>query len=349
MERTILLLTLFALSVYAQDTNIIPFRHNISVVENQNVELICKTRNVNHQTDLISWTRVEDNALISLRQELINKGDDPGEPGVNERYSLDLGKENEYSLKITDAVLLDQSKWICQIQGGHPAKEAVWLTVRSRPIITDIFPEDGKLFAEANSTHTLKCKAKGSPEPNIVWSKPGHVLPRGEILYHGNELELVNMTSADRGIYRCTASNTLGVVRQDVEITMNFKPTIYVYKRMVYSQLKGKASLTCQFDGFPAPSEILWRKNGVEVFDNKNEEITITTTNKQTNIHFGRVRANHYGEYQCRIRNSQGLAYEKLIFAEGLGEATPAPLSHAAPVTVSVIAMVISFFAAFLL
>ncbi|XP_077985497.1 limbic system-associated membrane protein-like [Glandiceps talaboti] len=348
MERVILVLAVFAVSAFAQDAGITPFRHNISVVQNANVELICKTNNINHKNDLISWTRVEDNQLISFRDEIINKGDDPLEPGISERYTLDTNKENEYTLKITDAIMLDQSKWICQIQGGHPAKEAIWLTVRSPPVITVVFPGP-TLFAEKNSTHTLRCKGRGSPDPSIVWSRPGRVLPNGDVLYHGDELELVNMTSEDRGTYQCSASNTLGVARESVVITMNYKPKIFVYRKSVKSELRGKATLTCEFDGFPAPSEILWRKNGVEVFDNLKEQIKIRTTAKQTSVSFGRVKANQYGEYECRIRNSQGVVNERIQFNEGKAEATPDPaqLSAASGVVASLVVMVASLFAAF--
>ena len=53
----------------------------------------------------------------------------------------------------------------------------------------------------------LRCLAAGLPTPNVVWTRLSVNLIEG----HGYAvLSLNNLTTADQGIYRCTANNSKG-------------------------------------------------------------------------------------------------------------------------------------------
>lgn len=65
-------------------------------------------------------------------------------------------------------------------------------------------------------TVILECRASGSPKPNISWAKndlPLHQDPRFQIDVNGS-LRVVNLQLNDRGIYRCSASNSAGAVSE---------------------------------------------------------------------------------------------------------------------------------------
>ena len=69
-----------------------------------------------------------------------------------------------------------------------------------------------------NETDSISmfCNASGNPPPQIAWKKePGFT-------FHGNELELKDVTKDNRGTYVCTASNGIGEdVSASATITVN--------------------------------------------------------------------------------------------------------------------------------
>ncbi len=64
------------------------------------------------------------------------------------------------------------------------------------------------------STHTLTCVAGGDPPPLIMWS---HDL---QILSTDGTLTFAAVSRDDAGTYRCIASNTAGVSRQDINLNV---------------------------------------------------------------------------------------------------------------------------------
>ena len=60
----------------------------------------------------------------------------------------------------------------------------------------------------------LHCEATGSPTPHISWQKNDLPLPRDRrfTLEASGTLRVRGMTTNDRGLYRCTATNSQGIV-----------------------------------------------------------------------------------------------------------------------------------------
>uniref|UniRef100_A0A8C9YGI2 Heparan sulfate proteoglycan 2 n=1 Tax=Sander lucioperca TaxID=283035 RepID=A0A8C9YGI2_SANLU len=59
------------------------------------------------------------------------------------------------------------------------------------------------------------CQAVGDPEPTVKWSKVGGSLP-AHIMVKGGMLRIDQVTEADAGQYRCTATNDVGSVQSQV-------------------------------------------------------------------------------------------------------------------------------------
>ena len=59
---------------------------------------------------------------------------------------------------------------------------------------------------------TLFCAADGNPSPSRSWTKDGSLISVGSRISFGadnKELIITNVRRADRGQYRCVASNSL--------------------------------------------------------------------------------------------------------------------------------------------
>lgn len=61
----------------------------------------------------------------------------------------------------------------------------------------------------------FECQAVGDPEPTVQWSKVGGPLPT-HIMVKGGMLRISQVTEADAGQYRCTATNDVGSVQSQV-------------------------------------------------------------------------------------------------------------------------------------
>ena len=63
----------------------------------------------------------------------------------------------------------------------------------------------------------LRCSASGLPTPNVVWTRLSDHLIEG----NGSAvLSLNNVTTADQGIYRCTANNSQGQKSATMNLTV---------------------------------------------------------------------------------------------------------------------------------
>lgn len=61
----------------------------------------------------------------------------------------------------------------------------------------------------------FECHAVGDPEPTVRWSKVGGPLP-SHIMVKDGMLRISQVTEADAGHYRCTATNDVGSVQSQV-------------------------------------------------------------------------------------------------------------------------------------
>lgn len=68
----------------------------------------------------------------------------------------------------------------------------------------------------------LLCKVTGSPKPVVEWNRVGGVLDNNHII-EGNVLRVVNVTTADEGVYVCIAENKKGVEQATAVIIVKGK------------------------------------------------------------------------------------------------------------------------------
>lgn len=77
--------------------------------------------------------------------------------------------------------------------------------------------------ASAGDEVRLDCKAVGSPEPTITWSRNGVVLAltNRHILEKSGTLVIKPVQTEDYGTYRCDARNKYGRVSAEAEVIIN--------------------------------------------------------------------------------------------------------------------------------
>ncbi|XP_039614103.1 ADAMTS-like protein 1 isoform X4 [Polypterus senegalus] len=163
----------------------------------------------------------------------------------------------------------------------------------------------------------LKCEATGNPKPSIRWSKNGEHLRFGNrvgMLPDGS-LQILAPGAADAGIYRCTASNSLGFVSLSSHITQGGKPVIrasistervFLNTSSVMADvgstvkvlLGANVTLRCQAEGIPKP-KISW-----SFLHGKSEAIHHPVKNDSVLV--GNASLRDEGHYVCRAANLHG-------------------------------------------
>lgn len=170
----------------------------------------------------------------------------------------------------------------------------------------------------------LECYAFGYPQPSIIWRRENNdLLPTGGSLYKGNILIIHNITKADRGTYYCIADNNVGSgARRNVVVEVEFPPTVHV-ERTVYEQAIGyDVNIQCHVESYPAPM-IRWLKDGVEIQDSSNYQISITTTSHDYTdsvLRIKRIEQRHFGQYVCYATNKLASSQQAIMLTES---ATP--------------------------
>ena len=66
----------------------------------------------------------------------------------------------------------------------------------------------------------LPCSARGTPIPDITWSKVGGVLPPGRSQQNDKHVTIESVKFSDRGMYVCRASNMIGLVATQTNVTV---------------------------------------------------------------------------------------------------------------------------------
>lgn len=116
----------------------------------------------------------------------------------------------------------------------------------------------------------LQCRiAAGFPIPDVHWSREDgrHFGPNVEQL-PGGVLRLTNISIADGGAYKCSASNIVGSTSAIARIEVQSIPTITISPAggLIYAKPNSRVRLTCSAQGIPQPN-VAWMKTtaGVSV------------------------------------------------------------------------------------
>lgn len=89
----------------------------------------------------------------------------------------------------------------------------------AKPYIISSSPT--QLHQQLGATVQLYCRAKGTPEPEVIWSKNGIPLvnsKRVTIALDKESVEIRDLQRSDGGIYTCIFTNSMGAVSQRIDL-----------------------------------------------------------------------------------------------------------------------------------
>lgn len=145
------------------------------------------------------------------------------------------------------------------------------------------------------NTAKFECIAEGKPDPQIVWTKNGEVLP-GET---GNRLVLHNIGPGDVANYACNASNIAGYEYKDVYLNILTLPaTITEGPRDQVVSKGSNVTIKCKTEGFPLPT-ISWFLNDEPIQGSDRVKIN----NISGDLSIVNATVEDAGKYMCEAKN----------------------------------------------
>ncbi|NXR14285.1 HMCN2 protein, partial [Semnornis frantzii] len=121
---------------------------------------------------------------------------------------------------------------------------------------------ESHLTAVINESLRLRCRAMGTPAPQIQWLKDGH--PLGEqdgavVSEDGGTLLIAHVGLGHEGLYVCQGSNWAGLTQAEVQVSVQMPPNIEPSLVDLTVLENGTVALECLASGLPAP-DIAWYK-----------------------------------------------------------------------------------------
>lgn len=103
----------------------------------------------------------------------------------------------------------------------------------AKPYITSSSPT--QLHQLLGATVNLFCHAKGTPEPDVVWSKNGVPLvnsKRVTIALDKATVEIRDLQRSDSGTYTCTFTNSMGAVSQQIILIVEGWNFFFIFRQL---------------------------------------------------------------------------------------------------------------------
>ncbi|XP_053717703.1 neuronal cell adhesion molecule a isoform X1 [Synchiropus splendidus] len=153
-------------------------------------------------------------------------------------------------------------------------------------------------------TLQLQCIAEGLPTPEVSWKKDGSELPTSRLTFSSfkKTLKISEVTEADGGDYRCSASNRLGVAHHIVKVTVKAAPFWVSAPRNLILAPNETGILTCRVGGDPKPI-IDWFINGIPIANAPKDPGRKV---EGDTVILGSVRSGSSAVYQCNASNEFG-------------------------------------------
>ncbi|GJQ77105.1 hypothetical protein Trydic_g23674 [Trypoxylus dichotomus] len=275
---------------------------NVTVAVGREAIIECVVENL--ATYKVAWLRVDTQTILTIQNHVITK---------NHRISVTHSEHKTWYLHIREVRETDRGWYMCQINTDPMKSQVGYLQVVVSPDIID-YQTSSDLVVQEGSDVSLKCVAKGSPEPSIIWKREN-----GQAIYAVMNREvstvegpILNINRANRhqmGPYLCIASNGVPpTVSKRIQLTVQFPPVIWIQYQLIGAYDGQEIILECQSEAFPKSINYWTRDKGEIVPKNEKYEPIIKYDSYKVHMKLiiRRIEQNTYGIYKCVSKNSLG-------------------------------------------
>nr|XP_056717941.1 matrix-remodeling-associated protein 5 [Euleptes europaea] len=269
----------------------------------------------------LSWTKVSTGALMTANTRI---------------QRFEVLKNGTFIVRKVQ--LQDRGQYLCMAQNLHGVdKMIVLLTVLAQQpkILGSRFRDVTVYFGEKV---TMDCQATGLPSPHISWIFPDRKIlqtlstTEGRVmLYENRTLSLKDTNFADRGVYKCIASNTAGADSIAVRLHIAALPPIIQQEKQQNISLNvgQNINIHCSAKAAPLPS-IRWVLfDGTQIRTSQFVHGNLFVFPNGT-LYIRNVSPKDSGSYECIAANMVGAA-RRLVWLHVKKQSTNAKITGSSP------------------
>ncbi|KAH8272189.1 hypothetical protein KR018_010652, partial [Drosophila ironensis] len=313
------------ISVIGDDPEFTDVIENITVPAGRNVKLACSVKNLGSYK--VAWMHFEQSAILTVHNHVITR---------NPRISVTHDKHDKHRtwfLHINNVQEEDKGRYMCQINTVTAKTQYGFVKVVVPPNIDDALTSSDVIVREGENV-TLRCKAKGSPEPNIKWKRDdGNKIVINKSVevteLEADFLELERISRLHMGAYLCIASNGVPPsVSKRIKVSVDCKslrflvllringsffsvsPMVWIPHQLVGIPMNFNITLECFIEANPTSLNYWTRENDHMIIDSvkyKTETIPGHPSYKATmRLTITNVQNSDYGNYKCVAKNPRG-------------------------------------------
>lgn len=240
-----------------------------------------------------------------------------GDQIIDTRVSLEKSSQgNTLVLRLVTGA--DTGDYTCTVSAANPIFLTHSLTVRERPEVTAV---SARVQVKAGEAAELGCEVtRGSPRPEIVWSRQSRPMLSGQETQRGDTLIFPRATRHQAGLYTCSADNGSGKpASAKVQLDVLHKPDVEPEQVFIHTMAGEEVEVVCIIHASPPPSRVEWFKNGELLEPSMN---VITQKGIRHSLLIQKIGDTEiHGQYECAAENDFGQARATI---EVSGKATPA-------------------------
>ncbi|GAB0091886.1 uncharacterized protein DMENIID0001_067770 [Sergentomyia squamirostris] len=274
---------------------------NITVSVGRDALLACVVDNLKGYK--VAWVRVDTQTILSIHHNVITQ---------NPRITLSYNDHRSWYLQIKEVEESDRGWYMCQINTDPMRSRKGYLQVVVPPTILEQYTSNDMVVREGSNV-TLNCKAKGYPEPYIMWRREdgSEMSIGGEnvAVVDGEVLSIVKVSRLHMAAYLCVASNGVPPsVSKKLELRVQFPPMLSIPNQLEGAYAGQDVTLECHTEAYPA-SINYWTTDRGDMIISGDKFETLSISNgysKYMKLKIRSVGAKDFGSYRCVAKNSLG-------------------------------------------
>ncbi|XP_050077750.1 lachesin [Anopheles maculipalpis] len=279
---------------------------NITVTIGRDALLACVVDNLKGYK--VAWVRVDTQTILSIHHNVITQ---------NPRISLTYNDHRSWYLHIREVEESDRGWYMCQVNTDPMRSRKGYLQVVVPPAIIESMTSNDMVVREGTNV-TLNCKAKGFPEPYVMWRREdGDEMAIGGENVNVVDGEILHITKVSRlhmAAYLCVASNGVPPsISKRVQLRVQFPPMLSIPNQLEGAYVGQDVVLECHTEAYPASINYWTTERGDMIISDtsrtgdKFETMSRNTGyTKYMSLKIRNVGPSDFGSYRCVAKNSLG-------------------------------------------
>ncbi|XP_054724354.1 neurotrimin-like, partial [Uloborus diversus] len=275
---------------------------NVTVSVGRDVSLPCVVDNLS--TFRVAWIHTNRYTLLTLQNRVITR---------NARYKVTHNSHRTWWLHIADIQERDRGEYMCQINTSPMKSQTGYIEVVVPPHIEEEETSSDTEVREGSDV-SLRCVAKGSPNPEITWRREDSqeitIGKKKVTSIKSPELNITKVGRLQMGAYLCIASNGVQpAVSKRIVLSVNFAPMIWIPNQLVGAPIGTDVTLDCNLESYPQSVTYWNREGGIMVLTNEkfnNQLITSGLYKVTMRLTIRNLKPDDFAPYTCVAKNSLG-------------------------------------------